>query len=56
METLLHDLQVWLTNSSWVFYIGASFAVCSLLLSLLIPNQPALGNETKLNRQKTKGH
>ncbi len=47
---------VWLTNSSWVFYIGASFAVCSLLLSLLIPNQPSLGNETKLNKQQVKTH
>ena len=43
---------VWLTNSSWVFYIGASFACCSLLLSLLIPKHPALGNETRFSETK----
>jgi len=36
---------VWLTNPSWVFFIGACFALCSLLLSTLIPLKPAQGLE-----------
>ncbi|WP_286234458.1 MFS transporter [Thalassotalea sediminis] len=38
---------VWITNSSWVFYIGAGFAFCSLVLSHFIPNQPQQGTELK---------
>ena len=36
---------VWIVNPSWVFYCGAGFAVCSLILSLLIPKNPMKGNE-----------
>ncbi len=39
--------MVWIINSSWVFYIGAGFAVCSLLLSHQIPLQPAQGVELR---------
>lgn len=38
---------VWIINSSWVFYIGAAFACCSLILSHFIPTNPALGMEFK---------
>ncbi len=40
---------VWLTSPSLVFYIGAGFAVCSLLLALNIPFQPNKGNEVIRN-------
>jgi predicted MFS family arabinose efflux permease len=36
---------VWIINASWVFYIGACFAVCSLALSHLIPTAPREGVE-----------
>lgn len=36
---------VWLTNPSLVFFVGAGFAVCSLVLSILIPNTPKQGKE-----------
>lgn len=36
---------VWLTNPSWVFFIGAGFASCSLILAWLVPNTPAQGME-----------
>ncbi|WP_299661199.1 MFS transporter [uncultured Psychromonas sp.] len=36
---------VWIANPSWVFYCGAGFALCSLGLSFLIPNNPSKGNE-----------
>lgn len=36
---------VWIVNPSWVFYCGAGFALCSLGLSFLIPNNPSKGNE-----------
>ncbi|MEJ6122613.1 MFS transporter [Vibrio sp. 2-Bac 85] len=36
---------VWIANPSWVFYCGAGFALCSLSLSFLIPNNPSKGNE-----------
>lgn len=39
---------VWLHSSALVFLIGAGIAVGSLLLSQLIPNQPEIGNETRL--------
>lgn len=38
---------VWLVNSSWVFYIGAGFAACSLILSRLIPYIPQPGVEVR---------
>jgi MFS family permease len=38
---------LWVVNSSWVFYIGAGFAVCSLGLSMLIPKNPAIGLELR---------
>jgi len=41
---------IWIANPSWVFYCGAGFALCSLLLSLLIPKNPSKGNE--FNYQK----
>ena len=31
--------MVWIINSAWVFYVGAGFACCSLILSHLIPKQ-----------------
>ena len=37
---------VWLTSPSLVFFIGAGFAVCSLLLALLVPMTPKAGFET----------
>ena len=37
--------MVWIVNSSWVFYIGAGFASCSLLLTLLMPYAPGLNME-----------
>lgn len=36
---------VWLTNPSWVFFVGAGFASCSLILAWLVPNTPAQGME-----------
>lgn len=41
--------MVWIINASWVFYIGAAFAACSLGLSLLIPNNPAIGTELRFH-------
>lgn len=38
---------VWIINTSWVFYVGAGFACCSLLLSLLIPKKPGYGIEVR---------
>ncbi|GAC15532.1 MFS transporter [Aliiglaciecola lipolytica] len=40
---------VWLTSPSLVFYIGAAFAFCSLLLALNIPDSPNSGNEVRKN-------
>ncbi|MEW6991818.1 MFS transporter [Colwelliaceae bacterium 6441] len=39
--------MVWIINSSWVFYIGACFALCSLALAHLIPTHPQQGIELK---------
>ncbi|MCH2056434.1 MAG: MFS transporter [Thalassotalea sp.] len=36
---------VWLTNPSWVFFVGAGFASCSPILAWLVPNAPAQGME-----------
>lgn len=43
---------VWIINSSWVFYIGSCFAVCSLILASLIPMNPAIGNELRMHETK----
>ncbi|MFT5675154.1 MAG: hypothetical protein ACI808_001083 [Paraglaciecola sp.] len=40
---------VWLTSPSLVFYIGAGFAFCSLILALNIPDRPVPGNEVRKN-------
>ncbi|WP_239059082.1 MFS transporter [Colwellia sp. Arc7-D] len=37
--------MVWIVNSSWVFYIGAGFACCSLLLTVFMPLSPKLNVE-----------
>jgi len=39
---------VWLSSPSSVFLIGAVFAACSLVFSLLIPSVPAPGNEVSI--------
>jgi len=39
--------MLWILQPAWVFYIGAGFASCSLLLAMLIPDQPAQGNEVR---------
>jgi predicted MFS family arabinose efflux permease len=36
---------VWVVNDSWVFYVGAGFACCSLVLSFLVPKNPMEGVE-----------
>ena len=38
---------VWVVNHGAVFVIGALFAICSLLLSQLIPDTPEEGNEVR---------
>tara|TARA_R110002124_G_scaffold84897_2_gene220706 strand:- start:225 stop:713 length:489 start_codon:yes stop_codon:yes gene_type:complete len=40
---------VWLSSPSMVFYIGAGFTVCSLLLAINIPTHPSMGNEVRHN-------
>ncbi|WP_044831343.1 MFS transporter [Thalassomonas actiniarum] len=44
--------MLWVVNSSWVFYIGAGFAACSLLLSLLIPVAPKSGIELRYQEKR----
>ncbi|NKB98319.1 MAG: MFS transporter [Pseudomonadales bacterium] len=39
---------VWINSNSMVFYIGAGFAVCSLLLAQNIPANPRPGNEVNV--------
>ncbi|WP_428977325.1 MFS transporter [Thalassotalea euphylliae] len=43
---------VWLTNPSWVFFVGAGFAACSLTLSLLIPDKPNQGVEWRFKHRR----
>jgi predicted MFS family arabinose efflux permease len=43
---------LWVVESSWVFYIGAGFALCSLALALLIPLKPEIGLEIRFQEQK----
>jgi hypothetical protein len=38
---------LWLSSPSIVFYIGAGFAMCSLVLAWLLPLRPEQGNETR---------
>lgn len=45
--------MVWLVNSAWVFYIGAGFACCSLILSLLVPRHPSVNNEWSFKQPVT---
>jgi len=40
---------LWIVQPAWVFYIGAGFAACSLVLALLIPDNPETGQETNLS-------
>lgn len=40
--------MLWVLQPSWVFFIGAGFALCSLFLAMLIPEKPAQGNETRV--------
>lgn len=40
---------VWLTSPSLVFFIGAGFAFCSLILARNIPSAPGEGNEAVFN-------
>ncbi len=40
---------LWIVQPAWVFYIGAGFAACSLVLALLIPDNPEAGQETNLS-------
>ena len=39
--------MVWIINTSWVFYVGAGFTLCSLCLAHFIPTQPQQGVELK---------
>ena len=36
---------VWIINYSWVFYVGAAFTCCSLLVTFFMPYAPAINNE-----------
>lgn len=40
---------VWINSPALVFYIGAGFAIGSLLLASNIPAQPSQGNEVRVN-------
>ena len=39
---------LWLKSSFWVFIIGSCIAVCSFVLSFLVPLNPKMGYETTL--------
>lgn len=41
---------VWLYSHALVFFIGASIAICSFMLSFLIPKNPTMGYETTLKK------
>jgi hypothetical protein len=45
---------VWIGHPSWVFLIGAGFALTSFLLARLVPPQPMAGRETLLVRPAMK--
>lgn len=40
---------VWLTSPGLVFFVGAGFALCSLVLAMNIPAEPSEGNEVVKN-------
>ena len=40
---------IWIENPGQVFYIGAGMAVVSLMLALMIPNDPRPGRETRFS-------
>lgn len=42
---------VWMVDSSLVFYVGAGFATCSLMLSILIPKTPEQGHEWRYKKR-----
>ena len=42
---------VWIVSNSLVFFIGAGFALCSLLLAQNIPGKPGPGNEVVYGRR-----
>ncbi len=44
--------MLWIIKPSWVFYIGAVFATCSLFLALLIPKKPKIGTELRYQENK----
>ena len=44
---------VWIQSNALVFFIGAGFALCSLLLAQNIPRQPAPGNEVLYGQEFT---
>ena len=39
---------VWMVSSMWVFFIGAGFAILSLIAAQLIPRHPKAGEEVNL--------
>jgi hypothetical protein len=41
---------IWVVHPDWVFYVGAGFALTSLLLAFLVPLVPGPGRETMLAR------
>jgi hypothetical protein len=41
---------VWLYSHALVFFIGATIAICSFMLSFLIPKNPTMGYETTLKK------
>ena len=43
--------MIWIHNNAWVFYIGAGFACCSLLLAHLVPVKPNKGIELSLHER-----
>jgi len=48
---VLFGTYLWSQSPAYVFYAGAAMAVVSLLLSLLVPRNPAAGNETILGQR-----
>ena len=42
---------VWMVDSSLVFFVGAGFAACSLILSTLIPHTPMQGHEWRFKKK-----
>ena len=39
---------IWLTAPAYVFLAGAGTAVNSLILAMMVPRDPQIGNETKI--------